>query len=254
MAKTLLFSLATHGYDIIWNQCIASHKKYATVHGYDYFCITDIPAGHNHHHVVWTKLPLIHKALDHYEWVIFVDSDCLIQEWCPAFESLAKEWKYLYFAPGFSGRINSGVIICRQHEETKKLLATIIANKDKPLPKEDSVWRVFGGGENGHIIHYCKHNRFVDMIDKKWNNNSDPMMDDYIRHFSGGGAMRKHYRLSWAWRRQSLKLYINTLSTKLWRKLGLYKWYQEENSKSFESLVAYIIARYPLFEGKHESA
>ena len=45
----------------------------------------------------------------------------------------------MYFAPGFSGRINSGVIICRQSESSKQLLTTIIDNKDKELPKEDSV-------------------------------------------------------------------------------------------------------------------
>ncbi len=247
MKKTLVFSLATHGYDIIWDRCIASHERYAKKHTYEYFCIKDIPSWHTHNQVVRTKLAAIEHALSYYERVIFLDSDCMINENCPPFESLEQEGKYMYFSQGFSGRINSWVIICRSHEETKKLLRTIVDNKDKEIPAQDHVAWAYGISENGHVIHYCHDHPIVHIIDRKRNNNKELSMKDYIRHFSWG-PMRKSYKLSRAWKLQSRKIATKNITKKIVKKLGYTA--PQKPTKSFEKLMEYLFAHYPLLSWK----
>lgn len=248
MSKVLVFSIATYGYDVVRDQCIQSHQEYSKKHGYDYFCINKIPQGYSNDMVVWTKLPLILEWLKHYDWVVFLDADCKVQDNCPRIESLkSTTWsnKHIYFSTWFSWRINSGVIITHKHESVRILFLNIIKNKNKELPKEDFVGWSFGGGENGHVIHYCKNADIVEIIDKKRNNNSDPLLNDYIRHYSAGGPMRAIYSLSCRWKLQSILISIKTFIKKLKRKTWLSQWYKHESQNSFENLVDYCIKNYP---------
>lgn len=250
-SKVLMFSLATYGYDIIWDQCIQSHKQYAHRHSYDYFCINHVPRGYTNDQVVWAKLPLIVEWCKYYDRVVFVDADCMIQKGCPAIQTLEQENKYLYMAPGFSGRINSWVIIGKNSNELIKKFNQITANKETELPQEDSVWWVFGWGENGHMIHYCKDWPHLQLLDKKRNNNHQPDLDDYIRHFSWWGPMRWHYKLSFAGKIQATKLFIQTLYKKIRRKLWLSKWHQSERIHTLWDLTKYCIENYFPTEDKN---
>lgn len=187
----LVFSIATHGYDIVWDRCLASQRAYADMHGYQYTCIANIPRDYTPDQVARSKIALMRHALEHYAWVMFVDSDCMIRNHCPAIQTLEKENKQLYLAPGFSGRVNSGVLIATTSTQTAspqenvlQLLDTLLAHKDDTLPPEDRVGRSFGGGENGHVIHYTKNNPILERIDQRRNNNHSPELDDYIRHYS----------------------------------------------------------------------
>jgi hypothetical protein len=123
-------------------------------------------------------------------------------------------------APGFSGRINSGVIIWRSSPESLALISLAIDNRKTPLPDSDTVGRIYGGGENGHIIHYRKNSPYVQLIDQKWNNNHTPALQDYIRHYSAGWPMRALYvmdsKATYAWYKLLCSTYLRKIAIKLW--------------------------------------
>lgn len=126
------------------------------------------------------------SAQKNYDWVAYIDADCQIRSETPALELLAVANKSLYMAKGFSGRINSGVMIVKNCEEVKELLKTIYSHCNENVPCAD--W-----GENGHVIYFASQWEGLKIIDQKWNNNADPELKDYIRHFSAGGPMRELY-------------------------------------------------------------
>ena len=137
------------------------------------------------------------------------------------------------------------MIITHTNKAVSDLFLKIIENKDKPLPKEDTVGWSFGGGENGHVIHYCKDAEIVEVVDKKWNNNADVNLDDYIRHFSAGGPMRSQYKLSKMGQIQDLRIKVRTFWKKIKRKLGFSKGHQAERKHDLGNLVKYCVERYP---------
>ena len=152
--------------------------------------------------------------------VMYIDADCEVQQTCPAIDSIYQSDKYLFVAPGFSGRINSGVIIWRSSLESLALISLAIDNRKTPLPDSDTVGRIYGGGENGHIIHYRKNSPYVQLIDQKWNNNHTPALQDYIRHYSAGWPMRALYTMDvkakYAWYKLLCSTYLRKIAIKLW--------------------------------------
>lgn len=150
---------------------------------------------------------------------MYVDADCQIQHDCPAFETVNQSDKYLFVAPGFSGRINSGVIIAHHHASALEAIDVVIDNRKKTLPDEDSVGRIYGGGENGHIIHYRKNNPIVALLDQRRNNNHTPSLVDYIRHYSAGGPMRSLYTMDMVSRLARYRLMTVTYCKKILRKI-----------------------------------
>lgn len=196
-SNILVFCVALNGYKQIYQQCIDSHKRYAKQHGYQYLLV-DHPNG-SITASVWLKIPLLIQALDNgYDWVAFIDADCYVNPNTPAIQSLEKKDKSLYMARGFSGNINSGVIFAKQCIRVRNLLQKIYDNCNHQFPETD--W-----GENGHVIHYAQGWTGLSILDQRWNNNTDPDLDDYIRHFSAGGPMRC--------------LYPSTVTERLWRYL-----------------------------------
>ncbi|WP_075187219.1 hypothetical protein [Teredinibacter haidensis] len=190
MAKVLIFTLAARGYHWQYRRIIESQRAYAEKHCYSY-SVVDRPrlttVGLD---IAWLKIYLLQKALaGNYDWVMFVDADAEIKDVCPAIESLAQENKSIYVAKGHSGRINSGVLIFQNTRASRDFIDTVINNCRSALPPEDDV----GWGENGTIIHYAKNNPSVAILDQRWNNNSDPRLTDYIRHYSAG-PMRQLYK------------------------------------------------------------
>ena len=193
--NTLVFCVALNGYNQIYRQCIDSHKNYAKQHGYQYVLI-DHP-NDSITATVWLKIPLLIQALNKgYDWVAFIDADCHINPHTPPLQSLEKKDKSLYMAKGFSGNINSGVIIAKQCVQVRTLLQQIFDNCNRSLPEAD--W-----GENGHVIHYAQNWAGLSILDRHWNNNAEPDLQDYIRHYSAGGPMRCLYpstKTEYIWR------------------------------------------------------
>jgi len=121
------------------------------------------------------------------------------------------------------------------------LISLVIDNKKTLLPDADKVGRIFGGGENGHVIHYWKDRTEVQLIDQKWNNNHTPLLDDYVRHYSAGGPMRKLYCMdeasSCAWKSLMVETYIH----KILRKLGIMKPYHLVEQPDLEKLAGEMV-------------
>lgn len=183
MSRTLVFTLALNGYQWRYSQLIKTHNHYASKHGYEYVAVTRPRFSMLGLEVAWLKIKLIQHALRAgYDWVMFLDADTQVSQSTPSIQELNQTGKSIYMGEGFSGRINSGVIIIKNSLQARTLFTTIINRATDPIPTEDDV----GWGENGHIIHYAKNCDFVAVLDSKWNNNHDKALDDYIRHYSRG--------------------------------------------------------------------
>jgi hypothetical protein len=211
-SAVLMFTIGLNGYGTVYARCLASQQAYANKHGYDYIAV-DRPRGLVAPDVSsWVKIPLIRHAFDNgYDWVFFIDADCQVQHDAPPLESVEQEGKSLYMAVGYSGRVNAGVIIAKNTAETRMFLSDVIDNAAFTVPAEDQALY-----ENGHVIHYSKDKPFVHILSSEWNNNCDPGLKDFVRHFSAGGPMRKLYRKSLV----GFTAHVtNRVQTKVWKKL-----------------------------------
>lgn len=186
--RVLAFAVGTNLYDRIFARCIASQREYAARCGYDYLLVRR-PYWSNFLESAWLKIPLLLSALEAgYDWVVFLDADCLVRGHTPPVQTLEAPGKALYIGRGFSGNVNSGVMIVRNGADAREFFARVLAAAPVRVPETDL-------GENGHVIHFC--HRFpavVQVIERRWNNNADLALDDYVRHYSGGGPMRDSYR------------------------------------------------------------
>ncbi|VUD46959.1 hypothetical protein TDB9533_00929 [Thalassocella blandensis] len=183
MANIIVFSLGACGYHWEYAKNIASHRRYCEKHGYQYILIDTPKFTWLGMEIVWLKiLYLQHFLAFDVDWVMCIDADAEIKECCPPLTEIQAPEKSIYMAKGYSGRYNSGVLIVRNTIESQQFFSTILSNRHCTLPTDDDV----GWGENGHIIHFAKGKTFVQAICRKWNNNHDPEMKDYIRHYSAG--------------------------------------------------------------------
>ncbi len=187
--RVLVYCVALNFYDLVYDRNIASHRRYAQANGYSYTLVRR-PAFISVRESVWLKLPLMEAALKAgWDWVLFVDADCEIRSDAPRIESLEDGVSSVFLATGFSGNVNSGVIAARNKPEARAFFARVTAAAGDDVPEAD--W-----GENGHIIHFARSCQTLKILDQRWNNNADPDMEDYVRHYSAGGPMRALYRLS----------------------------------------------------------
>lgn len=205
MKNVLIFTIATGGYHWLYRNNIESQRQYASKYGYTYSVVDRPQVSLAGKEIVWLKLYLIAEALKNsYDWVVFLDADTEVKPRCPDIVSLDTENKSIYMANGYSNRVNSGVLIFRNDRNSREFIKTVCENHLNPIPEHDSV----GWGENGHVIHYAKNNKHVKVLDKKWNNNSHPDLQDYIRHYSAG-PLRKLYKhkLLDGWKFQAFRIY-----------------------------------------------
>lgn len=186
----LVFTVGYNGYDAIWEDCVNATKAYCDRLQYS-FCIvgqdtyTDLSM-----ESAWVKIPLIIAAIDagHQE-LMFIDSDARPSADCPNFSDLFSEGKDVYIANGFSGRPNSGVMIIRPSRKSRAFFKEVLEIAGKKIPRK----HVVGWGENGEVINVASRSETFQSISHKWNNNRDPELDDYVRHYSAG-PMRRVYK------------------------------------------------------------
>ncbi|ANL43088.1 UNVERIFIED_ORG: hypothetical protein M2312_002945 [Rhizobium esperanzae] len=190
--KPLVISLGFNGYQWIYARNVETQRAYCVRHGFDYVMVSRPRFSNMLMECAWLKIPLITAALEAGRpWVLFLDSDVEVKVSAPSFLSNETGSSDLYLANGFSGRVNSGVIIARRSERVVSLFSEMYSNAMKPIPAEDDV----GWGENGHVIHYTKRYNGLQILDARWNNNFSPTLDDYFRHYSAG-PMRKFYEFT----------------------------------------------------------
>jgi hypothetical protein len=107
--------------------------------------------------------------------------------------------------------VNAGVIIARKSPDTRAFLTAVLDHAADEVPPDDRALY-----ENGHVIHYSKNQPYLQILDPKWNNNRDPYLVDYVRHYSAGGPMRKLYRKSTA---GLVTHVVNRVQTRIWKRL-----------------------------------
>src|SRR5207249_4276300 len=100
--------------------------------------------------------------------IIMMDSDIYIQSYAPSIINLLVPGKDIYIAKPYK-RPNSGVMLFRNNDKSKKFIQDVLADKNNMV---DSIDFVTPFGENGHIIKHCRLNEsLVEIISNRWNNN-----------------------------------------------------------------------------------
>ncbi|MBA55601.1 MAG: hypothetical protein CMK89_14195 [Pseudomonadales bacterium] len=242
----LVFSIALNGYQWLYQALSATHQAYADQHGYRYIQVQRPWISTLGREVCWLKVCLALASLrSGYEWVVFLDADTRVSACTPKIESLEQSGRHLYVAKGYSGRLNSGVLIMRRHPDMLKVLQSALAIATQPVAKECDV----GWGENGHLIQLCRQAQFVHYLDQKWNNNHNPELQDYIRHFSAG-PMHQHHQAPLPQRVIARSIYFGA------RVLQFLRAHPTGNDvfiRNLERLSANILSRYPDFLMHHYS-
>ena len=242
--KPLVFSMGFNGYQWLYDRNIRSQKKYCEEHGFDFLMIEKPTFTNLYMECAWFKIPALLGALQSGRpWVLYLDADIEARPGAPSFLTLEKPDRDLYLANGFSGRVNSGMILVKNTPRVQALLSETFQNALKTLPPEDDV----GWGENGHIIHYAKNYPGLEIVDGRWNNNKDPELADYFRHYSAG-PMRKFYH--WGLREKVIskvtKSYVkHGLPTRTVQSLNFYE--------RMDSLASSVFDAYPSeFKGRFD--
>ncbi|HEY8580872.1 MAG TPA: hypothetical protein VIL72_13365 [Beijerinckiaceae bacterium] len=236
-ARVLVFCVALNHYDRIYAANLRSHRGYAQRNGYSYALVRE-PTWATVREAVWLKIALLEAALAAgWDWVVFVDADCEITARAPPVEDLDALDGAVFLAPGFSGAFNSGVIIARGAPAARSFFTQVLDAAGLPVPEED--W-----GENGHVIHFAKRCAAVTRLDRRWNNNADPDLDDYIRHYSAGGPMRALY--PYTLQGKAVTLVVRVVG-RLRKLAGRHDVPRDELTARLRRAAAWIAGRLPAF-------
>lgn len=179
-----------NGYQHLFRRNVESQRRYAERFGFKYTFIEEPAYTPLLMESTWLKIPLLLAALaTGAKWAFYMDTDVEVTARCPDFRCLDEENKDIFLANGHSGRVNAGVMLIKNTGSAQNLLRKILANAGKKVPPEDVAW-----GDNSNVIHYTKSYPGLKKIPAEWNNNRDPELQDYLRHYSAG-PMRPHYRM-----------------------------------------------------------
>lgn len=188
-----ILSVHTPAYLQKWSAHVASQRRYAARFDYEFVSVTlpreNTPADRGM--VQWRKLFFLKSLLQTHARVLLLDTDVLVQPHAPDIRQTLVEDKLIYMARGHSGRYNSGVMFVVSHPKSISFLQAVVDSRGTPVSAENYVNDY---GENGHIIQWANHPDFRDLIgelDQRWNNNADPKLRDFFRHFSAG-PLRRH--------------------------------------------------------------
>jgi len=248
--KALVFSIALEGFERTYSGCIQSHIRYCKKNGYKYLLVREAPYRLHPHEAAWLKVPLMLAALSAgYEWVFFLDADCEVRPHAPDFTKYLEQLSpkhSIFMAPGFSGRINSGVIFGKNQPDTLEFLNTILAHADSAIPNPEDI----APYENGHFIFWGKKNHSLYLLEHSlWNNNSQIDSNSYIQHYSRG-KIRDLYLASQSRSKSKLRKMFESASKHFYKIKGIEKnaTIAEADviiSKSMEQLLAYYVKKYP---------
>lgn len=235
--KILVFSIALEGYSQLFKNCISSQRKYCEKFNLDYVVVNKSPRKLLPMEAAWLKLFLLRSALltNKYNWIAFIDADCEIRDFSPLFINDLKKYddiKSIFMAHGFSGRINSGVILVKNTPEALLYLNNVINHGDSPVPIEDEALY-----ENGHMIHFGKTNPAVQILESvKWNNNQTIDEKSFIQHYSGG-ILREQYLKEHPFRKSFYKI-----------KKRLKRYYYKFSSRTTKTSMQEINSLLPFYK------
>ncbi|WP_124391975.1 putative nucleotide-diphospho-sugar transferase [Rhodococcus wratislaviensis] len=140
----------------------------------------------------WLKVPLTLRALEMgYENVAYIDADCEVRADAPDFRTVLSDSPHasVFMANGRSGRLNSGVMFVRNSAVSRRFYGRVMQSMTEKIPEKDRAGLKY---ENGNIIYCAAGNTDVNIMDARWNNTSQPELQDFIRHYTG--PLRQEYR------------------------------------------------------------
>ena len=184
--RPALLVVATGSYQALWQFCLESQRAYALRFGIEYVIRTQERPPYNGK---WTKIVHAIFLLAAGRNVMMVDADAEITRRAPHFGTLlnAHPDRDIFYATGISGRPNSGVMLLRGGKDSAALalLRLCLDRRATSVPLEDFVTE---DGENGHIIHFLKHEQFRERaqeIDPAWNSTlPQDFARAYVRHYT----------------------------------------------------------------------
>ena len=241
--KVLVFSVALNGYQWRYRPLFDSHRAYARRHGYHYELVTEPSSSYLGIEVAWLKIFLLRSALEAgYEWVMFLDADTEVSIDSPCVESVFCPNKSIYVGLGYSGEINSGVILAKNERSSHQFFTNLIQSVGETMPEHDVVdW-----GENANVIHFAKNSDCVQILNKKWNNNHIFNLRDYIRHYSAG-PMQSRYQPFWIHNLiYRVQHYVLAVSKRCFGRVDTNN--QRDYSSALDELHKEALKRYQSFE------
>lgn len=239
MQSMLIFSVALNGYQWIYKKHLASQQAYADKIGAHYRVVTKPFFSQSGVECCWYKLHLLKQAIQSgYKHILFLDADCFVQPDCPDIRENFTEAHSIYMARSYSGRFNSGVILVKGAESSLNFFDKVIASRHNKLDKQDSV----GWGENGHVIACAKNVDYIGELDIKWNNTSEILLSDFIRH-ENFGPLRQNKLLNLCHKAFNRFSSVTTKVQSSLRQLPKHEFYQNNAQKELQI----ILETYPEF-------
>jgi hypothetical protein len=227
----MIFSIALNGYDLVFSRLPQTHRYYAERIGCCYHLVNRPKFSTMGRECAWLKIILLLSALRQgLKKVLFIDADVEVRSGSPSIFEHVHPRCDLFMANGFSGRPNSGVILAGQGAE--EILLDALRRRKLPVSLEDEV----GWGENAQMIAAAKRYPRFGLLQPEWNNNRDPAMRDYFRHYSDG-PMRSAYHFDFS---ERLARRGSTYVLRAGRTLRLPE-------ETLDSLALRVVRRYPVF-------
>ena len=192
-APHIVFSIATNGYEKVFEHCIQSQRDYCRRLNVPYCLIQGKPPwGINAHDSSWLKIPALrHLARRASRGVLYLDADCEVMPGAADFRIWDDQApsKSVFASRDFSGRLNAAVIYCRSTAAGLQILNELCWSAWVPtflLPRSDRNLY-----ENGHFIWRLKASPHVEVMPQEWNSGmySDSEVTYILHH--GGTSVRE---------------------------------------------------------------
>lgn len=167
----VVFSIATNGYEKVFEKCIESQREYCRRLGVPYCLIQGSPPwGINAHDSAWLKIPVLrYFSARTSGGVLYLDADCEVMPGAGDFRLWDDQCpdKSIFACNDFSNRLNAAVIYCRSTVAGRRILSRLCWSSLVPsflLPLSDRNLY-----ENGHFIWMLKACSQVKLMPQEWN-------------------------------------------------------------------------------------
>jgi len=151
--KICIATLFDKGYNKIAEITTPNMAQYARKHGYDFLASM---RKYDDRPTAWQKIPLIYDLLNSYDWVVWLDIDCLIVDFSYKLEDFIDENYSLIL--GYSHQIETGVFFIKNADASRKIL-TKTYNKTEFI--NDGAW------EQTAMKHVLCESKDLDQLTKK---------------------------------------------------------------------------------------
>jgi hypothetical protein len=171
--------------------------SYCNYHGYDF--IEDESVYNKNKPIPWTKIPLLLKYINNYDYIVWIDADILIMNKNIKIEDFINLYSHSDIICGSDWRmINTGVMIIKCSDFSKEFIASIETNVYDP--NEDKNERYLNWEQGSFINLYDKN--FMDCVNHIVVTTSTDMNSYWFNYFPG------HFVLHFAGVRGELLQYL----------------------------------------------